>query len=134
MWIYFWTYYNISGRNEKPVFLFTKWDFHLQTKNFVYKTGFSFTNRDSWGTNGILGLLFTKQTIRRNIKINRYRTIYVHCTCLYNIRTYYNLQSKSYPPCSILRKRAWAGHRSSLLFLVKIVLTHMSPIVHINYP
>jgi hypothetical protein len=45
--------------NEKPGFLFTKWDFRLQTGNLVYKTGFSFTNRDSWITNGIFGLLFT---------------------------------------------------------------------------
>jgi hypothetical protein len=36
--------YNISGKNEKPGFLFTKWDFRLQTGNLVYKTGFSFTN------------------------------------------------------------------------------------------
>ena len=34
-------------------------DFHLQTGNLGYKTGLSFTNRDSWVTNGILGLLFT---------------------------------------------------------------------------
>ena len=31
----------------------------LQTGNLVYKTGFSFTNRESWVTKGILGLLFT---------------------------------------------------------------------------
>jgi len=32
----------------------------LQTWNLGYKTGLSFTNGDSWVTNGILGLLFTK--------------------------------------------------------------------------
>jgi len=31
----------------------------LQTGNLGYKTGLSFTNGDSWVTNGILGLLFT---------------------------------------------------------------------------
>ncbi len=37
----------------------TNLDFHLQTGNLGYKTGLSFTNGDSWVTNGILGLLFT---------------------------------------------------------------------------
>lgn len=31
----------------------------LQTGNLGYKTGLSFTNGESWVTNGILGLLFT---------------------------------------------------------------------------
>ncbi|NBK94228.1 hypothetical protein D5278_20115, partial [bacterium 1XD21-13] len=45
--------------NENPGILFTKRDFQLQTGNLDYKTGFLFTNRESWTTNGILGLLFT---------------------------------------------------------------------------
>jgi hypothetical protein len=40
--------------------LLTNLDFHLQTGNLGYKTGLSFTNGDSWVTNGILGLLFTE--------------------------------------------------------------------------
>lgn len=39
--------------------MLTKRDFHLQTGNLGYKTGLSFTNRDFWIINGILGLLFT---------------------------------------------------------------------------
>lgn len=39
--------------------MLTNLDFHLQTGNLGYKTGLSFTNGDSWVTNGILGLLFT---------------------------------------------------------------------------
>jgi len=37
----------------------------LQTGNLAYKTGFSFTKRESWVTKGILGLLFTagKETL-----------------------------------------------------------------------
>ena len=40
--------------------MLAKRDFHLQTGNLGYKTGLSFTNGESWVTNGILGLLFTK--------------------------------------------------------------------------
>ena len=47
------------NRNEHPGILLTNLDFHLQTGNLGYKTGLSFTNGDSWVTNGILGLLFT---------------------------------------------------------------------------
>ncbi|RGW36445.1 hypothetical protein DWV78_14755, partial [Agathobacter rectalis] len=36
-------------------------EFHLQTGNLAYKTGFSFTKRESWVTKGILGLLFTER-------------------------------------------------------------------------
>ena len=39
--------------------MLTNLDFHLQTGNLAYKTGFSFTKRESWVTKGILGLLFT---------------------------------------------------------------------------
>ena len=39
--------------------MLTNREFHLQTGNLAYKTGFSFTKRDSWVTKGILGLLFT---------------------------------------------------------------------------
>jgi len=39
--------------------LLTNREFHLQTGNLAYKTGFSFTKRESWVTKGILGLLFT---------------------------------------------------------------------------
>ena len=45
--------------NENSGILITNRDFHLQTWNLGYKTGLSFTNGDSWVTNGILGLLFT---------------------------------------------------------------------------
>ena len=45
--------------NENPGFLLTKWDFRLQNGNPVYKNRFSFTKREFWATNGILGLLFT---------------------------------------------------------------------------
>ena len=39
--------------------MLTNWEFHLQTGNLAYKTGFSFTKRESWVTKGILELLFT---------------------------------------------------------------------------
>lgn len=39
--------------------MLTNREFHLQTGNLAYKTGFSFTKRESWVTKGILGLLFT---------------------------------------------------------------------------
>ena len=45
--------------NENSRILLTNRDFHLQTGKLDYKTGLSFTNWDSWITNGILGLLFT---------------------------------------------------------------------------
>ena len=45
----------------------TKRDFRLQSGNLVYKMRFSFTKRDSWVTNGILGLLFTPQQFIKNI-------------------------------------------------------------------
>ena len=47
------------NRNENSGILLTNREFHLQTGNLAYKTGFSFTKRDSWVTKGILGLLFT---------------------------------------------------------------------------
>lgn len=47
------------NRNEHPGILLTNLDFHLQTGNLGYKTGLSFTKRESWVTKGILGLLFT---------------------------------------------------------------------------
>ena len=40
--------------------MLTNREFHLQTGNLAYKTGFSFTKRESWVTKGILGLLFTE--------------------------------------------------------------------------
>ena len=43
--------------------MLAKRDFHLQTGNLGYKTGLSFTNGESWVTNGILGLLFTGYVI-----------------------------------------------------------------------
>ena len=39
--------------------MLTNREFHLQTGNLAYKTGFSFTKRESWVTKGILELLFT---------------------------------------------------------------------------
>lgn len=48
------------NRNENSGILLTNREFHLQTGNLAYKTGFSFTKRESWVTKGILGLLFTK--------------------------------------------------------------------------
>ena len=45
--------------NENSEILLTNRDFHLQTGNLGYKTGFSFTNGESWVTKGILSLLFT---------------------------------------------------------------------------
>jgi len=47
--------------------LLAKRDFHLQTGNLGYKTGLSFTNGESWVTNGILGLLFTDAGIALGI-------------------------------------------------------------------
>lgn len=41
--------------------MLTNRDFHLQTGNLGYKTGFSFTKWESCVTNGILGLLFTEK-------------------------------------------------------------------------
>lgn len=46
--------------------MLTNREFHLQTGNLAYKTGFSFTKRDSWVTKGILGLLFTPVEKFRN--------------------------------------------------------------------
>ena len=44
--------------------MLTNRDFHLQTGNLGYKTGLSFTNWESWVTNGILSLLFTPEDER----------------------------------------------------------------------
>ena len=49
--------------NENSGILLTNRDFHLQTGNLDYKTGLSFTNGESWVTNGILSLLFTNYNI-----------------------------------------------------------------------
>ncbi|WP_306769049.1 hypothetical protein, partial [Agathobacter rectalis] len=60
------------NRNENSGILLTNREFHLQTGNLAYKTGFSFTKRESWVTKGILGLLFTllinnlKNKVRHN--------------------------------------------------------------------
>ena len=43
--------------------MLTNREFHLQTGNLAYKTGFSFTKRESWVTKGILGLLFTVEAL-----------------------------------------------------------------------
>ena len=45
--------------------MLTNREFHLQTGNLAYKTGFSFTKRESWVTKGILGLLFTLKSYMR---------------------------------------------------------------------
>lgn len=45
--------------------MLTNRDFHLQTGNLDYKTGLSFTNGESWVTNGILSLLFTLYVTER---------------------------------------------------------------------
>ena len=47
--------------------MLTNREFHLQTGNLAYKTGFSFTKRESWVTKGILGLLFTLSTKKAKI-------------------------------------------------------------------
>ena len=47
--------------------MLTNREFHLQTGNLAYKTGFSFTKRESWDTKGILGLLFTDFAIVTNV-------------------------------------------------------------------
>ena len=44
--------------------MLTNRDFHLQTGNLGYKTGLSFTKRESCVTNGILSLLFTPEDER----------------------------------------------------------------------
>ena len=44
--------------------MLTNREFHLQTGNLAYKTGISFTKRESWVTKGILGLLFTPEDER----------------------------------------------------------------------
>lgn len=49
--------------------MLAKRDFHLQTGNLGYKTGLSFTNGESWVTNGILGLLFTQVTDKYHIPL-----------------------------------------------------------------
>ena len=61
--------------------MLTNREFHLQTGNLAYKTGFSFTKRESWVTKGILGLLFTpgknmavdSGTIEITNKLNEYK-------------------------------------------------------------
>ena len=55
--------------------MLTNREFHLQTGNLAYKTGFSFTKRESWVTKGILGLLFTeanfyKEDVKVKVKKN----------------------------------------------------------------
>ena len=57
------------NRNENSGILLTNREFHLQTGNLAYKTGFSFTKRESWVTKGILGLLFTRALISLKVKI-----------------------------------------------------------------
>jgi hypothetical protein len=52
--------------------LLAKRDFHLQTGNLGYKTGLSFTNGESWVTNGILGLLFTKNNWKLKIIMEQF--------------------------------------------------------------
>lgn len=54
--------------------MLAKRDFHLQTGNLGYKTGLSFTNGESWVTNGILGLLFTLSIKIVNTSDGGYRT------------------------------------------------------------
>ncbi len=49
--------------NENSGIWLTNRDFHLQTGNLGYKTGLSFTKRESWVTNGILSLLFTPHNV-----------------------------------------------------------------------
>ena len=49
--------------------MLTNREFHLQTGNLAYKTGFSFTKRESWVTKGILGLLFTKKLAKSVVGI-----------------------------------------------------------------
>ena len=44
---------------EKYGISFTKRERRLQNGNLAYKTGLSFTNWDTWITNGTLGLQFT---------------------------------------------------------------------------
>ena len=56
--------------------MLTNREFHLQTGNLAYKTGFSFTKRDSWVTKGILGLLFT-------VKIKHYNHIFEQTVEIY---------------------------------------------------
>ena len=67
----------------------------LQTGNLGYKTGLSFTNGDSWVTNGILGLLFTGQiektkekvyiiimnSLGETIDIEKVRNAYISARC-----------------------------------------------------
>ena len=62
--------------NENSGILLTNRDFHLQTGNLDYKTGLSFTNGESWVTNGILGLLFTKHNILFRIVLYIYYILY----------------------------------------------------------
>ena len=51
--------------------MLTNREFHLQTGNLAYKTGFSFTKRESWVTKGILGLLFTSGKIPKSKDIKK---------------------------------------------------------------
>lgn len=64
--------------NENSGILLAKRDFHLQTGNLGYKTGLSFTNGESWVTNGILGLLFTilKNTKQKNKLLQKENSTY----------------------------------------------------------
>ena len=62
--------------NENAGILLTNRDFHLQTGNLGYKTGLSFTNGESWVTNGILVLLFTKHNILFRIVLYIYYILY----------------------------------------------------------
>ena len=60
--------------------MLTNREFHLQTGNLAYKTGFSFTKRDSWVTKGILGLLFTNslKIVAQNAPILNTITVISH--------------------------------------------------------
>lgn len=48
-----------QGTNENTGNSLAKGEFRLQRGKLTYKTGFSFTKRESWIANGTLGLLFT---------------------------------------------------------------------------
>ena len=54
------TFISYRNGNENSGILLTNRDFHLQTGNLGYKTGLSFTKRESCVTNGILSLLYTQ--------------------------------------------------------------------------
>ena len=78
--------------------MLTNREFHLQTGNLAYKTGFSFTKRESWVTKGILGLLFTDKMIQylgeHKLFNEKYIIFILFCIFLIEFKNYFSHKNK----------------------------------------